>query len=123
MSLLICESFGAAPEAIRSTYHCHEASQFSGIWAVVPSSATKLPEPKNEPTARASSLNWWWKPHCTTFSGSKSGLVASLPLASTVRILASSATLSMSHGSPSAYGSPYAVGGYSRSASSKSSLL
>src|SRR5690606_7776499 len=111
---------------IRLWYHFHSSTHWSGTSAV-PSSAMMLPAPKLVPWALGAAVRWCVYPHCWMLDGSKSGLVASLPLASTVRICDSSSTLaqsqSPSHSVPTPYGSPYSAGGYGRPASSNSSLL
>src|SRR6188768_4298503 len=74
----------------------------SGIWAVLPSAARNEPAPNRAVSAGgALSAHWESKPHWTMLAGSKSGLLASLPLASTVSFMPSSRTAAMSHGLPS----------------------
>src|SRR4026209_1869405 len=123
-SLLIWLAFGMKWSfQTPSLYHFAPTESGSGIWAVLPSSATNELAPKSD--ASASGLLSAYcisKPHWTTFAGSKLALVASLPFASTVSFIPSSRTASMSHGLPW-YISPTLVGGYGSFASSKRSLL
>ena len=90
---------------------------------VVPSGCSSWPALNHVPHSGAP-FQGWWNPYWTMFSGSKSALVASLPFASTVRILPISVIVSQlqSTSEPSGitYGSPYAAGGIARPASSKS---
>ena len=122
VSLSICAWFGAAPEAIRSWYHCQEASQFSGIWAraVVGDERAGTEERADGPGVIVE-LVVEAPLHDVVGVERRVGGVVAVGVDGEDR--ASSGTLSMSHGSPSAYGSPYSWGGYSRPASSKSSLL
>ena len=73
----------------------------SGICAVLPSAARKEPGPNRAVSAiGALSAHWESKPHWTTFAGSKSADVASLPFLSTVSFMPISRTAAISHGLP-----------------------
>src|SRR5829696_185885 len=106
-----------------SLNHLIPVRTLSGIWAVLPSAARKDPGPNTAVSARGLlSAHCESKPHWTTFAGSKSALVASLPFLSTVSFMPSSRTAAMSHALPSNC-SPTLVGGYASFASSNSFLL
>src|SRR4029079_11278577 len=99
------------------------ARRASVICAVLPSAPRNELAPKSAVSAVGLlSAHWESKPHWTTFAGSKSGLVASLPFLSTVSFMPISRTAATSQGLPS-YWSPTLVGGYASLASSNSFLL
>jgi hypothetical protein len=127
MSLSSSVWFGEAPTSwIMWWYHFHSSSQFAGTSAL-PSAFMMLAAPHSVPWALGGATHWWTKPHCSTAERSNAGSVASTPLASTVRNVAISSSLSKSHGPshsvPAPYVPPHSVGGYGRPASSNRAVL